>query len=142
MQKQDIEGIWRLVSFEEQQRDGSWGHAIDSQAQGCISYWPNGRMQVLIGGGSRPRLRGEWSEVPSQDKADCLDKLVAYSGSYTVEEGRVIHHVEVCWIPNWEGRKLIRQISFPQRGQLLLSTVADSSARPRPAQRVLWERWA
>lgn len=138
--QQKIEGIWKLVSFLEQRPDGEWEHAMDDQAQGYISYWPNGRMQVLLGGGSRPRLRGEWSQVPPEQKAECLDKLVAYSGSYTVEADRVLHHVDICWIPNWQGRDLVRLVSFPQANQLLLATVPDTGARARPAQRVLWER--
>ncbi len=137
---QEIQGVWRLVSFLEQRANGEWEHAIDAQAQGYISYWPNGRMQVLIGGGGRPRLRGEWSQVPAQEKAQCLDKLVAYSGTYTVEADRVLHHVDVCWIPNWQGRDLVRLVSFPQPGQLLLATVPDTGPRARPAQRVLWEQ--
>ncbi len=135
-----IHGNWRLVSFLEQRADGDWEPALDAGAKGYISYWPNGRMQVLIGGSDRPRLRGEWSQVPAEQKAVCLDKLVAYSGSYTVDTERVRHHVDVCWIPNWEGRDLVRLVTFPTQNQLLLATVPDAGPRPRPAQRVLWER--
>lgn len=135
-----IQGHWRLISFEEQRAGGAWEAAIDAGAKGCISYWPSGRMQVLIGGGTRPRLRGEWSQVAPEEKAECLDKLVAYSGSYTVESDRVLHHVDICWIPNWEGRDLVRLVSFPQANRLLLATLPDTGPRARPAQRVLWER--
>lgn len=135
-----IHGIWRLLSFTEQRPDGSWDHALDEGAQGYISYWPNGRMQVVMGGASRPRLRGEWSQVPAQQKADCLDRMVAYSGSYTVEDDRVLHHVDLCWIPNWQGRDLVRLVSYPQEGQLRLATVPDTGPRARAAQIVLWER--
>ncbi len=136
----DIEGIWRLVHFQERRDDGTWEHAIDPDARGYISYWPNGWMQVLIGVGTRPRLRGEWSQVPAGQKAECLDKLVAYSGRWTREADRVLHHVDICWIPNWQGRELVRIVSFPQPGRLLLATVPDAGPRARPAQRVLWER--
>ena len=94
----------------------------------------------LIGAGDRTRLRGEWNAVPAEDKAACLDKMVAYSGTYHFEEDRVLHEVDTCWIPNWEGRNLVRQVSYPQDNQLLLSTVPGTTARPAPAQRVLWER--
>lgn len=137
-----IEGLWRLVSFEERRADGAWVHAIDEAAHGWIGYWPGGRMQVLIGGGARPRLRGAWAQVPAEQKAQCLDAMVAYAGRYSVADDRVVHHVDVCWIPNWEGRDLVRQVSFPGPGRLLLSTVAEGAARPGPAQRVLWERAA
>ena len=134
-----ILGHWRLLSFTEQ-RQGQWVPALDAQAQGFISYWPNGRMQVLIGGSQRPRLRGAWEQVADADKALCLDGLVAYAGSYRLEEGLVRHQVEVCWIPNWQGRELVRLMSFPTPDRLLLATVPDTGERARPAQQVLWEK--
>jgi hypothetical protein len=135
-----LHGIWRLVSFLEQRPDGGWGPAFDAATHGSISYWPNGRMQVVMGSGDRPRMRGDWNAVPAQDKAACLDRMVAYAGSYSVQGDRVLHHVDTCWIPNWEGRDLVRVMSFPQPKQLLLATVPDTGARARAAQQVLWER--
>lgn len=137
-----LHGVWRLVSFREQRADGSWGDTWDAEAHGSISYWPNGRMQVAMGAGDRPRLRGEWDAIPPQQKAACLDRMVAYAGDYTVEGDRVLHRVDTCWIPNWEGRDLVRVISFPRDNQLMLATVPDTGPRPRPAQQVLWERMA
>jgi hypothetical protein len=117
-----------------------WRPALDASARGFISYWPDGHMQVVIGAGERPRLRGEWSGISPEQKAECLDKLVAYAGNYSVEGEVVTHHVDVCWIPNWEGRELKRAMSFPAPGRLLLATLPDDGPRARPAQRVLWER--
>ena len=78
--------------------------------------------------------------MPAEQKAQCLDKMVAYAGSYRVEGDQVHHIVDACWIPNWEGRDLVRQMSFPQAGQLLLATPTETGPRGRAAQRVLWER--
>ena len=136
---QQLHGHWRLVSFLEQRGD-EWVAALGAEAKACLSYWPNGQMQVLIGAADRPRFRGEWSAIPDAEKAVCLDRMVAYAGRYTVAKDRVLHHVEICWIPNWERRDLVRRVDFPAPNQLLLSTVDDPDGRPRPAQRVLWER--
>lgn len=138
--KQRLHGHWRLVSFVEQQADGTWADYLGADAQGSISYWPNGQMQVLIGAADRPRLRGEWSAVPAGQKAACLDRMVAYAGRFEVQDDRVVHHVAVCWIPNWEGRELVRLVEFPATDRLLLRTTAGDASRPRPMQEVLWER--
>ena len=127
-------------AFLEQRADGTWGPAFDEGAHGSIAYWPNGRMQVVMGAADRPRLRGEWTAVAPQDKAACLERMVAYAGAYTVQDDRVLHHVDTCWIPNWEGRDLVRLMSFPAPNRLLLATVPDTGPRARPAQQVLWER--
>ena len=136
---EQIVGHWRLLSFLEQRANGSWFDALGPNAPGCISYWPSGHMQVLIGANDRPRFRGEWSNIPDRDKAACIDRMVAYSGRYSLQDGRVLHHVEMCWIPNWQGRDLIRKLSFPAADQLLLATEADPEGR-RAMQEVLWQR--
>ena len=138
--KQSLIGHWKLVSFVEQQAGGPWTDALGASAKGCISYWPTGHMQVLIGALDRPRFRGEWNAIAAADKARCLDRMVAYSGRFTLKEDRVLHHVDVCWIPNWEGRDLIRLASFPASNRLLLRTEAATDGRHRPMQEVLWER--
>ena len=132
-------GHWNLVSFIEQKADGSWFDALGAGAKGSNSYWDCGRMQVLIGAPARPRLRGEWATIADRDKAACLDGMVAYAGRFSLEGERVRHHVEVCWIPNWEGRDLIRLASFPTPGRLLLRTEAATEGRARPMQEVLWQ---
>lgn len=137
---QQLMGHWRLVSFVEQQPGGEWADALGPNAKGCISYWPSGQMQVLIGALDRPRFRGEWSSIPDHDKAACLDRMVAYAGRFTVVKDCVLHHVDVCWIPNWEGRDLVRLVDFPAPGQLLLRTEPATDGRPRPMQEVLWQR--
>ena len=139
---QQLVGHWRLVSFVEQDGTGAWLDALGPNAKGCISYWPSGHMQVLIGALDRPRFRGEWAAIPERDKAACLDRMVAYSGRFTLAQDRLLHHVEVCWIPNWEGRDLVRLPSFPAPGRLLLRTEAASDGRSRAMQEVLWERMA
>lgn len=164
-----LAGHWTLVSFREQNADGSWFDALGAEAKGCISYWDCGRMQVMIGAPDRPRFRGAWSAIPDRDKAACLDRMVAYAGRFSIDVpagvsasastsgARVLHHVEVCWIPNWEGRDLIRLASFPTPDQLLLRTEpaavgansggatsggATADNRARPMQEVLWQRAA
>ena len=136
---QQLHGHWRLVSFLEQRPNGEWFPFLGEGAKGYISYWPGGRMQVVMAAGDRPRLRGGWASIPADQKAVCLDRMVAYSGSFDVQADRVVHYVDVCWIPNWEGRELVRLVEMPDPDQLVLSTVPDPEGR-RPVQRVFWER--
>jgi len=135
-----LHGHWTLADFKEQAADGSWFDAVGPGMRGVISYWPQGYVQVHQGSSARPQLKGAWGDIPAAEKAACLDLMVAYSGTYTVGEDRVTQHVNFCWIPNWEGRDLVRLVSFPKEGQLLLNTVPTSGGRALPAQSVLWER--
>ena len=140
LNQQDLLGQWRLVWFREQQADGTWIDALGAGAKGYISYSASGHMMATIGGTERPRFRGEWASIPDAERARCLDRMVAYAGCYTLAADRVLHHVDVCWIPNWEGRDLVRLASLPAPGQLLLRTEPATGGRARPMQEVLWER--
>jgi hypothetical protein len=49
----------------------------------------------------RPEPRDEaWSEA---EKARMFDDMLAYVATYTLEEDRVVHHIEGSWNPNWKG---------------------------------------
>lgn len=133
-------GLWRLLSFREQGADGGWRDAMGGDPLGFIGYWPNGHMSVLIGSARRPRFKGEWEAIPAEQKAQALDGLVAYAGRYRHEAGRIIHSVEICWIPNWQGRELVRIPTFIDRDRLLLRTPETGAAGRSPPQEVVWER--
>lgn len=130
-------GCWSLVSFREQRGD-EWLDALGDGARGTIGYWPSGQMSVFIVGRDRPRFRGAWAAIPAEQKAAALDGIVAYSGRYEAAGDRVIHHVENCWIPNWEGRDLVRLVRFDEDGLLSLRTLPAESSRDAPAQEVIW----
>jgi len=133
-----VHGQWRLLTFREQRADGSWFEYLGDDAPGYISYWPNGHMQVFMAARDRPRFRGAWSEIPDADKAACLDRMIAYAGRYSVDGDLVRHHVDLCWIPNWEKRDLVRRVSFPAADRLLLTTVPEVVGFGA-LQEVLWE---
>src|ERR1700745_3841206 len=96
-------GHWKLVSFLGHQDSGEPRHVLGRDAKGSITYAESGHMVALIGGSERPLFSGPWSAITDHAKAQNYDALVAYGGRFTAYEDRVVHHVEVCWIPNWEG---------------------------------------
>lgn len=49
----------------------------------------------------RPRTsQTGWTE---NEKAQLFDDMLAYVASYSLEEDRVVHHVDGSWNPNWHG---------------------------------------
>lgn len=133
-------GHWQLESFTEQREDGSsfdvWGPA----PVGYITYLASGHMTVVFAGSQRPPYSGPWSGVTAEQKAASYDAMVAYSGRFTAHEDRVVHHVEVCWIRNWEGRDLERYVSFLPGERVLLRTPSERFGRRQPVQDVIVRR--
>ena len=133
-----LHGFWALASYTER-RGGTYVDALVPDAKGFITYTPGGEMSVLITGNQR-RLRGAWSSITDADKAANYEALVAYAGRYEDLGERVHHKVEVCWIPNWVGRVLIRAVHLPTLDRLELRTVPDDTGAMPLDQIVVWER--
>lgn len=133
-------GYWRLVAFTERRADGSSFDVWGPSPKGYISYTEDGRMSVVFGGSQRVPFKGAWDAVTPEQKAANFEAMVAYSGRYTEHADRVVHHVEVCWMPNWEGRDLERMLTFLPGNRVMLSTPPLRFGRPQPVQDVLVER--
>ena len=131
-------GLWRLVSFREQ-RGTQFVDYLGPDAKGYISYHPTGHMSALLARPDRPRFRGAWADIAAPDKAAALDGMVSYAGRFSDFGDRLVHHVEICWIPNWEGRDLVRLAAFDGPDRMTLRTIPDESGKS-PLQVVEWER--
>lgn len=135
-------GYWRLVSFTERRDDGEPYEVFGSEPKGYINYSETGHMSVLFCAAHRKPFAGPWDGVPDRQKAENFDAIVAYAGRYTDHGDRVVHHVEVCWIPNWEGRDLERFLTFLPDERVRLRTPATRFGRPQPIQDVIVQRSA
>ena len=133
-------GHWQLESFTEQRDDGSSFDVWGPDPVGYITYLPSGHMSVVFAGSKRTPYAGAWSGVTDAAKAANYEAMVAYSGRFTAYEDRVVHHVEVCWIPNWEGRDLERFIHLLPGDRVLLRTPRERFGRRQPIQDVTVRR--
>jgi hypothetical protein len=132
-------GNWRLVSFTQVGDDGKPYEFFGESPKGFITYLDSGFMSVLFASSHRTPFSGAWEAVADKQKAENYDAMVAYSGRYTFHGDRVVHHVETCWIPNWEGRDLERFLTFFPDGRVRLRTPEKRFGRPQPIQDVIVE---
>lgn len=134
-------GHWKLESYTEEREDGSLVDVLGPDPKGYIQYMEGGRMSVLFAASGRKRFSGAWADVPIGQKGENFDLIVAYGGRYSDLGDRVVHHVEVCWIPNWEGRDLERFLTFLPGDRVILRTPAvRNGRRPLPVQHVTFRR--
>lgn len=77
---------------------------------GFLSYQPDGRMMALVVSSERPVSNGK---MPTDsEKVALFDSMLAYAGTYTFDNGRVIHHVDASWNPAWGVTDLVRPFSI------------------------------
>jgi Lipocalin-like domain len=93
-----ILGVWKLVSFEaEIQATGQKEPVMGKNPTGYAIFTPEGRaLFILTGEGRKPAKT-------MQERADLLDTLVAYTGTYRLQKDEWITKVDVAWNPEWVG---------------------------------------
>ena len=137
-------GVWRLLSSEFRQADGTSVFPLGERPQGQIYYDAHGHMAAQLMRPDRPRLcSGDTSDTAVADLRAAFDGYTAYFGTYTLDPdaGQVTHHVEGSLLPNWIGKELVRFYEFSANGRIL--TLATPPMGPEDARvigQLVWER--
>jgi hypothetical protein len=103
--RKEIVGTWDLVSvvYEDQatkERTPVYGE----HPHGVQIATPGGRWLALMTGENRPIPKTD------EDRAQALKTMIAYTGRYRVEGGKVITKVEAAWNEAWVGGEQVREI--------------------------------
>lgn len=107
-----IVGTWRLLSYVvEVQATGEKLPVMGEKPSGYVSFLPEGRVFFVLTGEGRKAARTH------QERAQLLDTLVAYSGTYSTEGNSWTTSVDVAWNPEWVGTRQVR--SFRIEGDRL-----------------------
>ena len=105
--RQKIVGTWKLVSvvYEDQ----------ETKARSpVLGERPKGRQIATADGLWLALVTAEGRTVPKTDeeRAQALRTMIAYTGRYRVEDGKVITKVEAAWNEAWVGGEQTRFIRF------------------------------
>jgi hypothetical protein len=117
-------GTYRLARYS----------AHGDEPTGRISYDSAGRMWAML---LPPNRAPVTRDSPPEQYRDTMRGVVAYYGTYTIDEStqRVIHHVEAGSNPAWIGTDFVRWYRF--EGPNLLISLNQNFDNP-----LLWERLA
>lgn len=133
-------GNWRLVSFESRTAEGEVTFPFGEDATGCLMYTAAGRMSVMLSkAGRAPFGTPDPMAVEVDEKAAAFESCIAYAGTYEVGEGRIIHRLEECTLPDWIGSEQVRFYRF--EGDRLILETPPLPVRGRHAvSRLVWKR--
>jgi hypothetical protein len=132
MSAPELVGTWTLESFTAANPAGGKRFPHGADPVGQLIYTAEGSMSAVLTRRSRPKFASADLAGGTQEELRwAFEGLEAYAGRYEVDadRGTVIHHLEVCRYPNWEGSSQLRY--FRLTGDCLLLTTLPMNAGGR-----------
>jgi hypothetical protein len=74
------------------------------------------------------------------ERAALQDSMFAYAGTYSVEDGKVIHHVDVSWNESWTGTDQTRQIEVSGNTLILSTRLTDPTNGTDTDYALVWDK--
>jgi len=102
-----VADLWAPLSWKKETiATGETVDVLGPDPVGYITYGADGRMHAIIVRKDRPAPE----TLPPTDtqKLRLFDSMIAYSGTYTLDDEKVIHHVDVSWNQAFTKTDLIR----------------------------------
>ena len=133
--KQQLVGIWKLVSADNTKADGTKVDVFGQSPKGILIFDRNGNYSLTIVRSDLPKFA-----VPSSDKGSASENkavmagMIASFGTYTldVKDGTITTHVEGSSFPNLAGGEQKRVISSLTKDDLSTLTQPQLSPAPKP----------
>ncbi|HEX2136452.1 MAG TPA: lipocalin-like domain-containing protein [Microvirga sp.] len=100
-------GTWKMVSWQrENLATGEKVDALGPDPIGYINYGADGRFYALVVSRERPRP----ARLPpsSDEKLKLFDSMLAYAGTYSLDDDKAVHHVDASWNQAWTGTDQVR----------------------------------
>jgi hypothetical protein len=132
-------GTWKLKSFvRELTATGERIHQFGEHPSGYLSYSADGRMYTIITSDNRIRPRDE--NPADEERVKLHRTMIAYAGTYTLENDKVTHHVDVSWNEVRTGGDEVR--FYKLEGNILTITTAPNKNLDGREGRgvVVWEK--
>ena len=95
----------------EAKANGDTFPPMGNSPKGFVIFTPEGRLSFMLSAGRRQAAES------MEDKANLLSSMIAYMGTYKLENDRWVTHVDVAWNPEWVGTEQTRY--FQIKGDLL-----------------------
>lgn len=134
--KEQLIGTWKLVRYQDEDKDGNIFFPLGKDATGFITYNPDGYMSAqLMQQGRQAYESGDLHTGTQDEMAEAAHGYVAYSGRFELDEenSTVYHTMEVSMNPTWLGDTQPRL--FELEGDTL--SIVNGNV---PNQKLVWQR--
>jgi Lipocalin-like domain len=133
-------GTWKLKAYVVTTAGGERPTPYGANPTGYLSYSADGRMQVMAAANGRIVPVG--AAPPDNERVALYDTMFAYAGTYSVEAGKVIHHVDISWNETWTGTDQIRLFEVSGNTLTLTTRITDPASGTEAHYAAVWEKLA
>ena len=99
----NIHGAWQLLSYKvEVKTNGDFFTPMGNHPSGYVIFTPEGRLSFTLA------AEGRQPAESIADLASLQSSLIAYTGTYRLEQDRWVTQVDVAWNPEWVGTEQTR----------------------------------
>ncbi|CDM60266.1 MULTISPECIES: lipocalin-like domain-containing protein [Rhizobium] len=135
-----VQGRWRLSAWRRTTSEGDVVYPLGEDASGLLVYTSSGRMMVQMTAAHRSLVATSDPLGGGVDeRAAAYSTCLAYFGSYTVTDGKVIHNIEGSSFPNWSGTEQVRPYEL-SGDELVLRTPPSKTDGISVVNEISWIR--
>jgi Lipocalin-like domain len=131
-------GTWKLKSYVVTAGTGEKSTPYGEHPMGYLSYSADGRMQAI---GTSSRRIVPLNPTPmDQERVTLHETMFAYAGTYSLEAGKVTHHVDISWNEVWNGTDQVRFYEVNGTTLTLTSRAVGPTNGSEAQYVVAWEK--
>ena len=136
-----ITGTWRLLSLELKKKTGETVYPFGKEVKGLLLYQRDGYMSGIISGEGRPHVSVPATMgIPENERLAISKNFIAYAGKYHTEGHKIIHAVEVSFIPNLTGSSSHAGTFSFINNKLCITSEQGSGSNNEFLIKVTWEK--
>lgn len=139
VQKSDLIGSWKLISFFIEDESGYRIYPLSENVTGRLLYTEN-KMSGMMYNSELGVLSSEIvSNVTATEKSRLAESFIGYTGNWDVDGDKIIHKIEMSYIPNQIKREEVRYFDLSDN-TLQLKTDPITINETTFVAHVNWER--
>jgi hypothetical protein len=131
-------GSWKLKSYVVTTGAGDKSTPYGEHPTGYLSYSSDGRMHAI--GTASGRLMPQRAAPTEEERGVLYETMFAYAGTYTVEVGKVIHHVDISWNQVWNGTDQVRFFELKENTLVITASGIDPTSHRGGHFVLVWEK--
>ena len=131
-------GTWKLKSYVVTAGTGEKSTPYGEHPTGYLSYAADGRMQAM--GTSSGRIVPRGPAMTDEERIALYETMFAYAGTYSLEPGKVTHHVDTSWNEIWNDTHQVRFFELHGSILVLMSRLVDPASGREARYVVTWEK--